>query len=102
MDQVSVEVRQSDDDAVRTAAASVARATQDVGGTIAWTLDATLPISLDEQARAAVEGILLGSYRPGRWKTEERRERQIEKVVLCGGDAPELTDAAARAASVSR
>src|SRR5919198_1135851 len=33
---------EADADAVRTAAASVARATQDVGGTIAWTLDATL------------------------------------------------------------
>src|SRR5205814_651348 len=59
-----------DTDALRTAAAAVARATADVGGTIGWVLDETLPISPAEQARAVVEGIVLGAYRPGRWKTD--------------------------------
>src|SRR5207237_281634 len=61
-----------DADALRTAASSVARAIGDVGGTVAWLLDETLPLPFEEQARAIVEGTLLGSYRPGRWKTETR------------------------------
>src|SRR6266571_8567786 len=64
-----------DSDAVRTAAASVARATKHVGGTVAWLLDKELPPALDEQARAVVEGIVIGAYSPGRWKTEQRPER---------------------------
>jgi leucyl aminopeptidase len=91
-----------DADALRTAAASVARAAKNVGGTVAWLLDEKLPLRLDEQARAVVEGILLGSYRPGRWKTEPQPARPIERIVLCAGDEPGLADAGARAALVSR
>jgi len=71
-------VEDLDSDALRTAAAAVARATDEVGGTLAWLLDETLPLPLDEQARAVVEGIVLGSYRPGRWKTGERRPRSVD------------------------
>src|SRR4051794_27436871 len=46
-----------DADALRTAAASVVRAVSDVGGTIAWLLDDSLPLALDDQARAIVEGM---------------------------------------------
>jgi leucyl aminopeptidase len=91
-----------DADAVRTAASSVARTIRDVGGTIAWLLDETLPVPLDEQARAIVEGTLLGAYSPARWKTEERRRRPIEKIVLCTGEDPAVARAGARAATVSR
>jgi leucyl aminopeptidase len=91
-----------DSDALRTAAASVARATRDVGGTVAWLLDDELPLPLDEQARAVVEGIVLGAYRPGRWKTEKRPERPIERIVLGAGDEPGLAEAASRAARVAR
>src|ERR671937_2277673 len=38
-----------DGDAVRTAAAAVARAARDVGGTLAWLLDERLPLPLAEQ-----------------------------------------------------
>ncbi|HEX9381177.1 MAG TPA: M17 family peptidase N-terminal domain-containing protein, partial [Gaiellaceae bacterium] len=51
-----------DADTLRTAAAAVARQVADVGGTIAWLLDESLPLPFEEQARAVVEGILLGSY----------------------------------------
>ena len=91
-----------DADAVRTAAAAVARAASDVGGTIAWMLDETLPVSRDEQARAVVEGIVLGSYRPGRWKTDTRERRPLERIVLVSGDEGELAEAAQRAARVAR
>src|SRR5690349_5689799 len=56
-----------DSDTVRTAAAAVAGATERVGGTLAWVLDDSLPH--DEQARAVVDGLILGTYDPGRWKT---------------------------------
>ena len=91
-----------DADALRTAAAAVARATSEVGGTLAWLLDETLPLPLDEQARAVVEGVVLGSYRPGRWKTDDREPRPIERIVLCTADDTALAEAAARTARVAR
>ena len=91
-----------DADALRTAAAAVARATSEVGGTLAWLLDETLPLPLDEQARAVVEGVVLGSYRPGRWKTDDREPRPIERIVLCTADDTALAEAGARTARVAR
>jgi leucyl aminopeptidase len=91
-----------DGDAIRTAAAAVAHAMEDVGGTVAWMLDETLPLPLEEQAEAVVEGVLLGSYRPGRWKTEPDHAREITRIVLCAADRLGLGDAARRAALVSR
>ena len=41
------------------------------GGTLAWLLDASLPLGTAEQARAVVDGLVLGGYDPGRWKTNE-------------------------------
>jgi leucyl aminopeptidase len=90
-----------DADAMRTAAAAVARATRDVGGTVAWLLDETLPLSHEEQARAVVEGLLLGAYRPGRWKTDGRTRRALERIILVAGDEPGLAEAAERAARVA-
>jgi leucyl aminopeptidase len=91
-----------DSDALRTAAAAVARATDEVGGTLAWLLDESLPLPLDEQARAVVEGVVLGSYRPGRWKTSEREPRAIDRIVLCAVDDMALAEAGARTARVAR
>src|ERR671929_1538764 len=90
-----------DADALRTAASSVARALQDVGGTIAWLLDETLPLPFEEQARAIVEGTLLGAYDPARWKSEPRRRRPLERIVLCTDDDPAIVDAGTRAATVA-
>jgi leucyl aminopeptidase len=90
-----------DADALRTAAAAVSRAAKDFGGTIAWLLDEQLPLPLDVQARAVVEGILLGAYSPSRWKTDERRPRPIERIVLCAEDNPAVAEAGSRAARVS-
>jgi len=90
-----------DADAVRTAAAAVARRLHDVGGTLAWTLDDSLPLPLDEQARAVVEGAVLGAYSPGRWKTEEKQGKRIDKIVLYGGDNG-ASDTAKRAATVAK
>jgi leucyl aminopeptidase len=91
-----------DADALRTAAACVVRSMSDVGGTVAWLLDESLPVALDEQARAVVEGTLLGAYDPARWKSEPRRRRPLERIVLCAEGRPELAEAGARAATVAR
>ncbi len=91
-----------DADALRTAAASVVRAVDDLGGTIGWLLDGTLPVPLDEQARAIVEGTLLGAYSPAQWKTEARQRRPLERLVLYADDQSGLAEVAARATTVSR
>src|SRR2546425_11094243 len=74
-----------DADALRTAAASVARATEEVGGTVAWLLDETLPLPLDEQARAVVEGIVLRSYKPRRGNNAPPPPPPGRAVRLCPG-----------------
>jgi leucyl aminopeptidase len=90
--------KELDGDTVRTAAASVAEAAERVGGTLAWILDDSLPPT--EQARAVVDGLLLGSYDPGRWKTGAKSEHPFERLVLVGGD-DELREQAERAATVA-
>jgi leucyl aminopeptidase len=89
-----------DADSIRTAAAAVARAASRFGGTVGWLIDPSLDVPADEQARAAVEGVAYGAYRPGRWKSADDG-RAIERVVLAGaGDG--LEAAAERAGRVSR
>jgi len=89
-------------DALRTAAAAVARSAARFGGTIGWVLDPTLPLAATEQARAIVEGTVLGSYDPGRWKTNGVPARPIERIVLAAAtDADELVRTAERAARVA-
>ena len=87
-----------DADTIRTAAAEVAEAAGRIGGTLAWILDDSLPHA--EQARAVVDGLLLGSYDPGRWKSGAKDERPFERLVLVGG-ADDLVEGAARAATIA-
>ena len=75
---------QLDADAIRDAAAAVARL--GTGGTLAWLLDDSLPLSAAEQARAAVDGVVLGGYDQARWKTQEHKPKQIDRLLLVGGD----------------
>ena len=88
-----------DADTVRTAAAAVAGATERIGGTIAWLLDDSLP--KDEQARAVVDGLILGTYDPGRWKSGSKADHPFERLVLVGGDQS-LAESAERAATDRR
>jgi leucyl aminopeptidase len=90
-----------DADAIRTAASAVARRLGDVGGTLAWKLDDSLPLSFDEQARAVVEGAVLGSYSPARWKTVDKPRKRIDKIVLYG-DEDGAAETARRAARVGK
>ena len=81
-----------DADAFRTGAGAVARLAQGSGGTLAWLLDESLPLSFREQARAVVDGLVLGGYDPGVRKTEGREEG-IGRVVFVGGDDGVLEEA---------
>ena len=71
-----------DADALRTAAAAVARTAAEFAQTIAWVLDETLPLPPAEQAKAIVDGTVLGAYDPGQWKTNEQRPRRLEHLTL--------------------
>ena len=86
-------------DALRTAAAATAQALSRVGGSVCWLLDESLPLSLPDQARALIEGTIIGGYSPGRWKTrDDNTARPIERIVLGHVETQELRDAAERAA----
>jgi leucyl aminopeptidase len=74
-----------DADALRTAAATVARETRDYASTLAWLLDESLPIAPPEQARAIVDGTILGAYDPGGWKSNEETPR-LERLAIVSGD----------------
>jgi leucyl aminopeptidase len=85
-----------DRDALRTAGAAAAHELSRVGGTLAWQLDERLPLSLEEQAAALVEGTIIGGYTPGLWKTkEDGKPKPIERIVL---ESADVRDAAERAA----
>jgi leucyl aminopeptidase len=87
-----------DADALRTAAASVSAAADRVGGALAWLLDESLDLTPAEQARAIVDGLVLGAYDPGRWK-QEVKELPFDKLVLIGPD--DAAEPAQRAVSVA-
>src|SRR5438067_5327338 len=91
-----------DADAIRTAASAVVRRLRDVGGTLAWLLDDSLPLSFDEQARAVVEGAVLGGYSPARWKTEEQPSKPIGKIILVAAELNGVAETATRAARVGK
>ena len=74
-----------DADAVRTAAGGIARLVEPIGGTVAWILDDSLPLAATEQARAVVDGLILGGYDPGVRKTEGRKDG-VHNLVFVGGD----------------
>jgi len=88
-----------DADALRTAAGTLAHEARGYARTIAWLLDDSLPLSPAEQARAIVDGTLLGSYDPGRWKSAPEPQR-LESLVIVSGDAV-VGEAARRAGIVA-
>ena len=90
---------QVDADALRTSAAAVARLAGEFAERIAWAIDTSLPLSTADKARAIIEGTVLGSYEPARWKKDEPPTK-LSTLVLCG-EADGLTEAAERAAVVA-
>src|SRR5215207_5693464 len=79
---------------LRTAAARAVRACRG-GGTVAWALDASLPVPAEQQVRALAEGAVLGGYDARRWRSGER-PRGAERAALVArwtNLARELVDA---------
>jgi leucyl aminopeptidase len=88
-----------DVDGLRTAAARAVRACRG-GGTVAWALDASMPLAVEDQVRALAEGAVIGGYDARRWRSGAP-PRGVERFVICGaGD--ELARVADRAALVAR
>jgi leucyl aminopeptidase len=88
-----------DADALRTAAGTLSHEARGFARSIFWLLDESLPLSPAEQARAIVDGTLLGSYDPGRWKSSVEAQR-LERLVIVSGD-PVVTEATRRAGVVA-
>jgi leucyl aminopeptidase len=88
-----------DADAFRTAAAAVARLTSRIGGSLAWVLDESQALPVEEQARAVVDGLLLGGYDPGRWKSADPGRKELDRLIFVGPD--KVADEAAAAATIA-
>jgi leucyl aminopeptidase len=88
-----------DVDGLRTGAARAVRACRG-GGTVAWALDASLPLPVEEQVRALAEGAVIGGYDARRWRSGEPVSG-VERFVICGG-SDDLGPVAERAALVAR
>src|SRR6266516_5167691 len=88
-----------DADALRTAAGTLSHEARGFARSIVWLLDESLPLSPAEQARAIVDGTLLGSYDPGRWKSSAEVPR-LERLVIVSGDAA-VAEATRRAGVVA-
>jgi leucyl aminopeptidase len=96
---LAVVALEPDVEGLRTAAARAVRACKS-GGTVAWALDASLPVPVEDQVRALTEGAVVGGYDSGRWRSGDR-PRRVERFVICGA-AEDLAPAADRAALVAR
>jgi leucyl aminopeptidase len=96
---LAVVAREPDVDGMRTAAARAVRACRG-GGTVAWALDASLPVPVEDQVRALAEGAVIGGYDGRRWRSGEQ-PRGVERFVICGA-GEELAPVAERAALVAR
>jgi leucyl aminopeptidase len=96
---LAVVAHDADAEGLRTAAARAVRACRG-GGTVAWAIDAALPLSVEEQVRALAEGAVVGGYDHRRWRSGGLPSG-VERFVICGaGD--DLAPAAARAVLVAR
>src|SRR5580765_3724750 len=75
-----------DADALRTAASAVVRRLTDVGGTVAWQLDDSLPLSLDDQARKLVEKVVLYTDTPDGLAESAGRAARVGRWVNAARD----------------
>jgi leucyl aminopeptidase len=96
---LAVVALQPDVDGLRTGAARAVRACRG-GGTVAWALDASMPLAVEEQVRALAEGAVIGGYDARRWRSGELPPG-VERFVICGcsEDRQPMAD---RAALVAR
>jgi leucyl aminopeptidase len=96
---LAVVALEPDVEGLRTGAARAVRACRS-GGTVAWALDACLPVAVEDQVRAVAEGAVIGGYDAHRWRSGEQ-PRGVQRFVICGCGA-ELAPVADRAALVAR
>jgi leucyl aminopeptidase len=96
---LAVVALEPDVEGLRTGAARAVRACRG-GGTVAWALDATIPLPVEDQVRALAEGAVVGGYDGRRWRSGTLPPG-VERFVLCGCDAG-LAEVADRAALVAR
>ncbi len=89
-----------DADSLRTAAAAVARQAREFAKSIAWVLDESLPLPPEEQARALVDGTMLGAYDPARWKHDDEHKAKLTTLVLCG-DGEDIDEVAQHAIRIA-
>jgi leucyl aminopeptidase len=97
---LAVVALEPDVDGLRTGAARAVRACRG-GGTVAWALDASLPLPVADQVRALAEGAVVGGYDARRWRSGEQR-RGVQRFVICGCGSGDLAAVADRAALVAR
>src|SRR5436305_1070502 len=90
-----------DADALRTGAAAVAREAGEFSASVAWALDPSLPLPVDEQARAVVEGVLLGAYDPARWKHDEPKPKLEQLSLLVSRSDDDLKPVVERTARIA-
>ncbi len=90
---------QPDAEGLRTAAARAVHACRG-GGTVAWALDPSLALAIEEQVHALAEGAVIGGYNGRHWRSRES-PREVERFVICGGGEG-LAPVADRAALVAR
>ncbi len=88
-----------DADALRTAAAAVAARMASTHRSLVWQLDESLPLSLDEQARAVVEGVSYGAYDPGAWRSARARRETPELTLVSPADVQAVASRAGRVSS---
>jgi leucyl aminopeptidase len=87
-----------DADALRTAASVVVEEVARFAESVAWALDDALQLPVEEQAKAVVEGTLLGTYDPARWK-RDKPEVKLDRLTVCGSDS--LSETVERTARIS-
>src|SRR5438477_301947 len=66
-------------------------------------VEVSLPgqIEPDVLALPVLEGLMLGSYDPGRWKTSNSDHKDLERIVLAADDSA-LAESGGRAAKIGR
>ena len=80
---LAVVAHDPDVEGLRTAAARAVRACR--GRSVAWALDASLPVPVEEQVRALAEGAVIGGYDGRRWRSGGPPPG-VERFVICGGE----------------
>jgi leucyl aminopeptidase len=79
--------KRADAHAVASAVGAAARAAKRIGGTFAYLVDDSLPLSGAEQVRAAVDGLVLAAYDPAQWRSNSRNDaKRFDQLVLVGAD----------------